>query len=203
MDRTAYLIELERELKGLVEADRGNALAYYSEYLADALSAGNADASAALGSPRALAAQIKADIAMAPAPQAPAYAQPMEKSDFKVVWTVILAILAIPVGLPVAAALLAVIVAVLVSLVAVLVSFAGIAVSFFASGAFAGVAGLFLLFTDFAVGVFYVGVGLIALGISILLVIAFWQLGSLCVRGVARLFNTIRLKLAARERTAS
>ncbi|MCL1797983.1 MAG: DUF1700 domain-containing protein [Eggerthellaceae bacterium] len=261
MDKTTYLVELERELKGLSATDRENALSYYGEYLSDAELAGKIDADSILGNPRTLAAQIKADIAMSPLiaesaaaagagagagagvganagagagagasvhqqvpeyRQAPGYppagyqqggaqvppppqppqpqAQTTEKSGIGVVWTVVLAILAIPVGLPVAATLFALIVSLLATLFAVLVSFAAVVVSFFAAGIALVVGGIILLFTNFAVGLFYFGSGLILFGLSVLLGIAFWQLGRLCIIGIAKLFNALRIKLAKKER---
>ena len=64
MDKATYLLELEKKLKNLSDYDRQYALAYYSEYLDDAESEGQADPEAVLGSVHTLAAQIKADIAM-------------------------------------------------------------------------------------------------------------------------------------------
>ena len=261
MDKTTYLAELTRELKGLAETDRENALAYYTEYLDDAASAGEEDPSSILGSPRTLAAQIKADIAMtspaldiepvsssrlkpqeapqepdsaaAPAPgfvppppppppapayqpgyqpgyqppqgnpqQPPAQAQPKQKSGIGVVWTVILAILAIPVGIPLAAVLFALIVSVLAVLFSLLVSLAAIVFSFGVGGLASFIAGFFLLFASFPVGLFYLGSGLFLMGLAICLGIAFWYLWRAAIRGVAKLFNSIRKRLTKKERGA-
>ncbi|MDR3037286.1 MAG: hypothetical protein LBU31_02605 [Coriobacteriales bacterium] len=124
------------------------------------------------------------------------------KSGIGVIWAVIVGILAIPVGIPLAAALFALIVAVVVSLFAVLFSLCVTALALFATGLLAFVAGFALLFSDFATGLFYMGTGLVVLALFVLLGMGCWQLGKLCVKGVAKLFNAIRKRLAKRERTA-
>jgi uncharacterized membrane protein len=225
MDKVTYLAELAKALGGLSEIDRQNTLAYYNEFLNDAESEGETDANALLGSPHTLAAQIKADIAMeelpgggggavttggpaaafAPgvgAPTAPPTPGRNPRSGFSVVWTVILAILAIPIGVPLAVAVIAVIFSVLVTLVALLATFAAVVVSLLAVGVLSGVIGFYFLFSEFSTGVFYLGMGFAATGASILCGMAFWKLGKLSVRGVARLFNAIRKKLTRRERSA-
>jgi uncharacterized membrane protein len=307
MDKATYLAELAKALSGLTETDRQNTLAYYNEFLNDAETEGQTDASAILGNPHTLAAQIKADIAMeslgaAPAgvhagipleahagahtelhpsarPWSPTGAHPGEqtfastgsaypdvrtgaapgtgftppptqvggfappadtggaqgapgmfgapgapgtpspgapgapgipmaappqakpqKSGIGVIWTVILAILAIPIGIPLAIAVIVVIFAVLVALGAILVSLIAVVVAFLVASILSWIVGFCLLFTEFATGLFYLGVGLVASGLCILFGMAFWQLGKLCIRGVARLFNSIRKRLTKRER---
>ena len=268
MKKAEYLSELENELKGLSDADRANALAYYGEYLDDAESAGLSDAGSILGSPHTLAAQIKADIAMSPligglsssAPDIPysvspdtpgsAYAEysqtsPQQsygqaasdtahsasftppppgqqwtsgqqqtpgyqqtppakpkKTGIGVIWTVVLAILAIPVGLPLAIGLCAVIFALLVALFALLFSLAAVVLALFVSGILAGIVGFFFLFSNFPIGLFYLGSGAVLIGVSLLFGYGFWQLQRLCIKGVARLFNAIRVKLTKKERVA-
>jgi uncharacterized membrane protein len=294
MDKATYLLELERLLHDLSAPDRQNALAYYNEFLQDAEAEGQMDASAVLGNPHTLAAQIKADIAMdslrgadATMPDAmpadgatgevpldvtpggaPPFGAPVgmpvtpggmpggmpggaaggvpggapsgmpngapggipvtpggmpsgvpggmpvgapvgvppqgqsRKSGLGVVWTIVLAILAIPIGVPLAIAVIAVIFAVLVALVALLFSFVVVVVALLASGVLASVIGFILLFSHFATGLFYLGAGLALLGLCLLVGFGFWKLGGLCVKGVAKLFNVIRKKLAKRERSA-
>ncbi|MDR1185259.1 MAG: hypothetical protein LBK67_10770, partial [Coriobacteriales bacterium] len=219
----------------LTDIDRQNTLAYYSEFLEDAESEGQTDASAVLGSPHTLAAQIKADIAMGdlknkgaghipsptasattaqavpvqPTPSVPPWqttappptAPPPAKSDsgLKTLWIVLLAIFAIPVGLPLAIALVAVIFGLLVALFAILVPLFAVAVSFLAVGILACIIGFFFLFSEFAVGLFYMGMGLVTLGLCILVGMGCWYLAKLCVKGIARLFNAIRKKLTKKE----
>lgn len=269
MDVNKYLSELEKDLKGISAVDRQNILAYYNEYLIDAQGEAGAaeqfDASNVLGSPKALAKQIKADIAMAPllsesmypaantvsyqqtapgqttAQQAsdtqafnnaalygenvqksanpystpyghqqyvPKQAQSFqatpekEKSSLKIILIVILAILAIPVGIPLAIALFALIFSVLACLFLFLLALAAVSISFCATGILATIVGIILLFTNPPVGLFYIGIGLLALGLFILVAVAFTTLSSLAVQGVAKMLNAIRVKLSNRKKVA-
>ncbi|MDR0347149.1 MAG: DUF1700 domain-containing protein [Coriobacteriales bacterium] len=289
MDKQTYLAELEQELGGLLPGDRQNALAYYNEFLEDAEAEGQMDASAVLGSPHVLAAQIKADVAMDGIDDAPAWAGAAEAvgaagaacaagvgaggvsgapgwttgvggvgaagaapaygygaagagagaapgwtpggpqwagaaggagagtaqrtaqgkkgsspAPFEagVLITVILAILAIPIGLPLVIAVIALIFAVFVSLAALFFAFAATVLALLVTGLITVIVGFLLLFSNFAVGLFYMGVGLALIGLCILAGLGFWKLGRLCIKGVAKLFNAIRKKLTKRERSA-
>jgi uncharacterized membrane protein len=91
---------------------------------------------------------------------------------------------------------------VLVTLVSLLFSFAVVVVALLAAGIFSAIAGFFLLFSNFAAGLFYLGAGLLLLGLCILVGMLLWRLGKLCVKGVAKLFNAIRKKLTKKERGA-
>jgi uncharacterized membrane protein len=267
MDKATYLAELAKALDGLSATDRQNTLAYYNEFLNDAESEGEVDASALLGSPHTLAAQIKADIAMegidaqgtsgipvaiaapaapntfgssptgfgapggsgvapggftpgapngvhggapggipntamptAPPPHSTGGGAP--KSGLGVVWTVILAILAIPIGVPLAIAVIALVFAVFVTLISLFFALGAVVVGFLATGILSWIVGFLLLFSDFSIGLFYLGIGFAAAGLCLLCGMAFWRLGKLSVKGIARLFNAIRKKLARRERGA-
>jgi uncharacterized membrane protein len=130
----------------------------------------------------------------------PPQQQPPRKSGIGVVWAVVLAILAIPIGLPLAITVVALIFAVLVTLGALLFALAVTVVALLAAGVLSTIAGFIFLFTNFAVGLFYLGIGLVVLGVCILAGMGCWYLGKFCVKGVAKLFNTIRKRLTKKER---
>jgi len=212
MDRNTYLQQLEAALASLSDNERQDALAFYAEYLDDAGPEGLLAAMESLGSPSQLAAQIKAESAIrglsAPQPSQPQYtAEPVQpakqSSPWKTVWIVILAIFAIPVGVPLLIVLAAVIFAVLVVLFAVLIALAATVVGIFAGGILSIVAGFILLFSNFATGLFYMGCGLLVLGLALLFGWLFWKLGGLLIKGVAKLFNLIRGKVSKKNRDAS
>jgi uncharacterized membrane protein len=120
-------------------------------------------------------------------------------SGLKTIGIVLLAIFAIPVGIPLAIALVSVIFGLLVALIAVLVSLFAVAAAFLTVGIVACVIGFFFLFTEFAVGLFYLGVGLVTLGFCVLVAVGCWHLAKLCIRGIAKLFNAIRRKLTKKK----
>ncbi|MDR1712731.1 MAG: DUF1700 domain-containing protein [Coriobacteriales bacterium] len=215
MDRNTYLQQLEAALASLPANERQDALAFYAEYLDDAGPQGLAAALESLGSPSQLAAQIKAESAIRGLSAPPAIPQPQpqvatvapqpvkQASPWKTVWIVILAIFAIPVGIPLLIVLAAVIFAVLAVLFAVLIALAATVVGIFAGGILSIVAGFILLFSSFATGLFYMGSGLLVLGLALLFGWLFWKLGGLLIKGVAKLFNLIRGKVSKKNRDAS
>ena len=117
------------------------------------------------------------------------------------VWTVILAILAIPIGLPLAIAVTATVFALLLTLFTLLLSFAALALALLVFTVLSWVTGFILLFSHFATGLFYLGVGFLAAGLCLLCALGLWYLSKLCVRGIAQLFNAIRKKLTRRARS--
>ncbi|MDR3315777.1 MAG: hypothetical protein LBS98_04800 [Coriobacteriales bacterium] len=242
--KETYLSELETALASLTEADRSNAIAYYTEYLDDLGAISFDEAKTSLGTPKELARQVKADCAvkgletpLTPPPlyyqavpagavgapngavggspygtptgtQSPQYypapqqEAPKKNSTPKVILIVILAIFALPVGVPLLVSAVAVIIAMLAGLASVLIGFAAVVFSLLATGVVAVVIGLVLLFSDFATGLFYLGGGFALLGVSLLFGALFYKLGGVCVKGVAKFFNWIRLKLSKKERGA-
>jgi uncharacterized membrane protein len=120
-----------------------------------------------------------------------------------VLLVVLLAIFALPIGLPIAAAICGLIVAVFAILFALFVSFFALCISLLAVGVLSLVCGFILLFTQFPVGLFYLGLGLGALGLCLLFSLLFIKLGQLLVKGVVLFFNSIRKRLSKKSREAS
>lgn len=126
MNRSEYMAALRRALAALPEEERANALRYYEEYFDDAGPAEEARVIAALGDPAHVAAQLLADyreLTAVPPQAAGAASAPKRRRCGISPWLlVVLLLLAIPVGIPLAGALLGVIVAVLGAFAAVLVA---------------------------------------------------------------------------------
>jgi len=240
-DAQSYLAALEKALKSLPKPERDDALAFYQEYLDEAGSQGFAAAQAALGTPKVLAAQIKADLAMksiggevqvqplaplagaaaaasgqAPGAQ-PGYAQPgytqaaygqpgafvqgfgqpaKQSSGLKVALLVLLAILALPIGLPLAIVVVALFIVVMAVLASVVIAIGAITVALFAYGLVSTVCSVILLFSSFPVGLFYLGAGLASLGLSLLMVLATIAVAKATGKALAYIFNAIRRRLS-------
>ena len=124
---------------------------------------------------------------------------PPEKPHFPRVWIIILAVFAIPIGLPILMALLSIPFSIFIGAVTVFIAL------FFAGAALilSGIAGIasvpMLLFSDFGSGVFTGGMGLISIGIGILIVVmisrlfsVFFNFLALCMKRLARLFRKKR-----------
>lgn len=117
MNRTEYMAALRRALAVLPEEERASALRYYEEYFDDAGPENEQKVIADLGAPETVAAQILADYReVAAVPQADgAAAQPARRRLRGVSpWLLlVLVLLAIPVGIPLAGVILGLIAAVL------------------------------------------------------------------------------------------
>lgn len=117
MNRTEYMAALRRALAVLPEEERASALRYYEEYFDDAGPENEQKVIADLGAPEQVAAQILADYReVAAVPQPDGAATQPQKRRWRGVspWLLlVLVLLAIPVGIPLAGVLLGLIAAAL------------------------------------------------------------------------------------------
>lgn len=117
MNRTEYMAALRRALAVLPEEERASALRYYEEYFDDAGPENEQKVIADLGAPEQVAAQILADYReVAAVPQPGGAATQRQKRRWRGVspWLLlVLVLLAIPVGIPLAGVLLGLIAAAL------------------------------------------------------------------------------------------
>lgn len=118
MNRSEYMAALRRALSVLPEEERASALRYYEEYFDDAGPENEQKVIADLGAPEQVAAQILADyreLTAVPSASDGAAAQTAKRRWRGInPWLLlVLVLLAIPVGIPLAGALLGVIAAVL------------------------------------------------------------------------------------------
>lgn len=141
MNRNEYLAALRGALSGLPDEERANALRYYEEYFDEAGPAGEEQAARDLGAPETVAAQILADYReLTAAPRSDGSSQSGQagagaaQASPKRTWRginpwllLVIAIFAIPVGVPVAAAVFGVLLAVLGVIFAVVVTVVALA----------------------------------------------------------------------------
>jgi uncharacterized membrane protein len=191
------MAELERQLARIDSREREEALAYYNEYFDEAGPENEARVIEELGSPVRVAAQIKADAAVKGMGNAEA---PPVKKGISTIWFVALAILALPVALPVVFAVLGMGISLLVAVVAVVAAIAAAVVAVCGGGFVSFVAGAAVLFADVPTGIFYMGGGLAAIGVALLLGGLMFAAARALTGGVARLMNAIRVR--SRERHA-
>ena len=166
-----YLEQLGRKLRILPEEERGDALEYYEGYLNDAED--EEAAIARLGTPAEVAANILIEHA-AREPDASGSGKRTAgrkgAGGIRMAWFVIIAIFALPVGLPVLVAVGAVAFSVFVALLATIISlgFGALAILL------VGLAGIllfpFIAVQDLGLAVFYCGTGLLLLGTGMLIV---------------------------------
>lgn len=180
MTSEEFLDRLRHLLRSLPPDDRQEALSYYEEYLAD-----SPDPEAAmteLGSPAEVAAKILGEYVTDQTKSA------KPKKGLPLLWAVVLAVFAVPVGVPVAAALGVVAIALVIVVVAVVVSLAATCVALVAGG-IAGVGvGVAVIGQDLATAATLSGSGLVCAAIGLagglgVIVLSRWLVRSL-TRGI-------------------
>ncbi|QIB68778.1 DUF1700 domain-containing protein [Aminipila butyrica] len=203
MNRQEFIRKLELELFKLPKEEVKDAIDYYNEYLDDAGIENEAAALKELGSPSRIATQIKADFAVKQLSNQGNGSNAEGRKGISAVWWVILGLFTAPVALPLAVAggLLAFCILLTVAL---LVIAALLCVgAFFLSGIVAFSVGIYVLFIDFANGLFAVGVGLTFVGATVLLALGIILAAKGLVRFTARRMNEKRqLKTGRTEEKA-
>lgn len=191
MNREEYMKRLTYRLRKLPREDYDKAVSYFTEYFEDAGAENEAQAIEDLGEPEMAAAQIVREMAVENAKE------PIKdvKRGFSAIWIGILAVFAVPIGLPLALGVGAVVLAAGLVIMLLVFSVIVLAFSIAVSSVPCIVISIWLLFTSFADGVATFGLGLISLGVGILLIIGSIALGKWMLNAVTRMFG----KLAGRR----
>lgn len=186
MNKQEFLAALSRKLNGLPEDDLQRSLDYYREMLADRTEEGlsEEEAVAALGSVEQIAAQILE-------------ANPGSRTKRRLsAWEIVLLILGAPLWLPLLIAAASIVLSAYIVIWSGVLVLYSLAVSL-AATAFAGIVCALPLFCqgEVAVGLLYLGLGLIGAGLT---APAFW--GCNCIaKGLVRLTGWVFRKLLRRE----
>lgn len=168
---TEYIQALQRLLMQLTTAEQQDVVAYYREYLQDAGITTYQEAVAALGTPQAVARKALADYSIKLNERAADMGttetdRQGTKENVRLIWVIILALLTSPVTIPIVLVLGALIVAAGAVIFALVVTGITLLITGFVGGAVGLVVGLTMLFKTPAIGAFYLGLGLTAVGTS-------------------------------------
>ncbi|MDR0445615.1 MAG: DUF1700 domain-containing protein [Oscillospiraceae bacterium] len=216
MTKQEYLDKLRRLLRALPQEEIDAAVSFYEEYLGDAEN--EAEAIAALGPPREVAGRIAAEIvagggtdtepdaiesdttepetetditdavAMPDTGMTPA---PRKKRASRIIPLLILAVFALPIGLPVAA-VLAIVVALSLLTLALCVICVGItAAAAMLGGLIYVLMGIITALQSFALGIAAIGIGLASIGVGWLLLRATIWMWRICARAASKLGKAI------------
>jgi uncharacterized membrane protein len=194
MNREEYLRELEKNIHSLPQNEIDDALTFYNEYLAD-MEENNPQNLNRLDPPQQIAAQIKADTAMKGINDK----SKKNKIGLSTAWTVLLAVFALPIGLPIAISIATVAISLIVVAVAVLISLGAAAVSLTVYGIASLIAAIIILPTSFAATVFHLGFGLLTLGLGYLSVIGVYRLSRMTFAWIAGFINNMRIRIQNRQ----
>ncbi|MDR1689100.1 MAG: DUF1700 domain-containing protein [Clostridiales bacterium] len=160
MTKAEYLSQLEQKLRGLPQNEINDALDYYDGYLSDAQEYEDG-AIENLGSPAEAAAQILADyVVKNPRPAS-------RKSGIGTMWSIILAVWAVPVGLPIAIAVVSVAFSLLIVMLSLIVTFGATGAALILAGIVYLITVPFIAASHFASAVLFTGVAFFAAGVGI------------------------------------
>lgn len=176
----SYLNELEAHLHALPRDERDETMAYYDEYFTDA----NLSNSAAR---KQFARRLIADFYM----DADDESEIKPKQQLRMIWVVILGLLASPVILPVALIMVALLVSALAVVLSIAVTIVSIVVAIIIIAVVSIVTGVAVVFNSLSGGIFFMGVGIAALGVLLLigpLMISFMRA---CFNGLINLIKAI------------
>ncbi|WP_317286608.1 DUF1700 domain-containing protein [Leuconostoc mesenteroides] len=159
-----YLAELEQLLHQLHHSDKEEAMNFYREYVMDADLVTYEQCISELGTPKQLSRKILADYSIkADEKSTDDTTSKNPRSNIKLIWWIALALLASPLALPVFI--------VLVTLAAVgfavLASFIAVVIALTLSGVVSAIIGVSVLLQSIWTGLYYIGCGLLILGIML------------------------------------
>ena len=194
MNKENYMTELKRQLSSLPPEERNEAIIFYEEYISD-MTEKNPENLDSIAPPHQAAAQIKAEIAI----RSTTDKTIKKKKGISTAWTVLLGVLALPVGLPIAIAVAAVTIALIITAIAVIISLFAAAISIAISGIAFIIVSFALVFISFPAALFYFGAGLLALSLSYIMTVGVYYLSKIIFIWIAKLINNIRLKIQNRQ----
>ena len=165
MNRAEFISELDKRLKYIPREDREDAIEYYTELISDMGFADSDDVTVKLGSAKDAAKKILDECTQKHVDE---YEEKKTvKGHATVVWLTILGILSLPLSLPLAITVLALVFTLLVVVAAVFIALAATAVSLVFAGAAALIAGWFA--PGVAQKAVILGMGLCSLAVGVLL----------------------------------
>lgn len=173
----SYLNDVETQLYAMPREERDEILAYYDEYFTDAHLT-DEQAKQKFGTPKHFARRLVADYYM----NTENTTELKPKNQIKMIWMVILAILASPVILPVAILIIAILIAIAAVVGSVIVTILAVLFTILIIAIVSIVSGVAIIFSSVTGGIFSIGIGLSAIGFLILV-------GPLFIAGMRVVFN--------------
>lgn len=198
MNKTAFLLQLERALKPLPAEERDSAMAYYREYWEDNAGRDDDQISQELGNPKVIAKQIINDYVG----NNPGFTPKKGVSAGTVVLIVCLSILAAPILLPIALGAIGLAIGLGLALIAIIVSIFAVAIALLIGGIGCVIGGIVYAGSYGVYTLFVIGTGMTAVGLGILI----WMgIVALCkaLIGQARKNKKATKTRAATQRAAS
>lgn len=172
MENNSYIHKLTRQLSQLSDSERADVIDFYSEYIMDANLTTEDEIVQKLGTPKQLARKILADYSIRAIDAEDQKtsnhkSEPRSKRNIRMIWLVILALMASPIAIPLLLALIAVLFAFMVAIAGVIIGTIVGVIAIAVAGIACIIGGLLISPTSIATCVFFIGIGLSAIGIML------------------------------------
>lgn len=197
MTQNEFFEQLHKALAGLPQSEIDRITEYYDEIFIGALDDGKTEEEicASLDNPEDIAGRVRAEIAFVRAEQ-----EPSAKS-MSTVLIVLLGIFALPIGLPIAISVFAVVLSLLAVVFSIVVSLGATVLALFAGGLIGIVYGIIVMIQGGPLfGIAFVGISFILLGISIFGGIGIYHLFRIMFRVIVRCFRALYNWVRTRSR---
>lgn len=187
MTRTDYLKELEKHLKALPKADYQEAMDYFTEYFDEAGPDREQEIILELGMPQEAAREIISNILDRKITEP----QKSPLTRLQILWLTLLAICALPIGIPILLAVLSLILSLILLVLSLFALAIMVCLTLFLVGASFLWESLTLIPSPFPVLAMGFGAGLVALGAGLLLGLLIWLCLKLTLRFIAFLIRKL------------
>ena len=165
MTKEKYLNELQQKLKKLPKEEIDAALEYYSEYFEDVGEEHVDETIDKLGTPSHVASQILSDYAVKDLHNHPE----STKKGISAIWFILLAIFASPIAIPIALLIVCFIILCILGCFGFIVIFFSLNIALTIGGLMSIAGGVTLITQHIPTSLFFIGIGMTASGVGILL----------------------------------
>ncbi|BAP85390.1 hypothetical protein LOOC260_108500 [Paucilactobacillus hokkaidonensis JCM 18461] len=172
METNPYIQELAKYLTQLTKEEQADVLEFYSEYILDAQMTSEAMIIHKLGTPKQLSRKILADYSIRNLDNEEAgkpHYEPKSKKNIRMIWLVLLALLASPVAIPIVIAIIGVLIGFFVAIVAIFIALIVTILGIVVAGVAAIVGGIMVWSASIPTSVFFMGIGVTALGLMLII----------------------------------
>lgn len=174
-----YIQEVQANIGQLNKEEQSEVIEFYREFLLDSNLQTREEINTELGSSKKLARKILADYSLANDESKIEINSAEEKNtadskkvsttsnkndhSVRIIWIIILGLLAIPTAIPAAIILLGIVVAAFAAIFGIFIGYLGLIVGLVIGGAYLAFKGLLIWGVAWSVGIFYVGVGILTM----------------------------------------
>jgi len=196
MNKEIYLKELRDRLKRLSTDEVEAALEYYREYFDEAGEENVDKVIRKLGSPTHVASKILADYAVKELNENPE----STKKSISAIWFILLAILASPIALPLIIFVFSMVFALVLMCGAFVLTFFSLIIALIISGIASVIAGFSVIIQHWQTALFFIGGGLVASGIGLLLISPFTLIVKNTSMALAKWLKKLFVKMTRKQK---